>query len=98
MPFGYAPVGLLLVTTALHATLGTDRCLAPRLKERLGRYDNGSYVNGDSRGPAVLKIRLVNELPDDDDLFVENGVAPQRHDDDDGIPGDFRRLEGCRPS
>ena len=89
-------VGLLLVTTALHATLGTDRCLAPRLKERLGRYDNGSYVEWRLPRDAVLKIRLVNELPDDDDLFVgENGVAPQRHDDDDGIPGDFRRLEGC---
>ena len=91
-------VGLLLVTTALHATLGTDRCLAPRLKERLGRYDNGSYVEWRLPRDAVLKIRLVNELPDDDDLFVgENGVAPQRHDDDDGIPGDFRRLEGCPP-
>ena len=88
-------VGLLLVTTALHATLGTDRCLAPRLKERLGRYDNGSYVEWRLPRDAVLKIRLVNELPDDDDLFIENGVAPQRHDDDDGIPGDFRRLEGC---
>ena len=43
-------VGLLLVTTALHATLGTDRCLAPRLKERLGRYDNGSYVEWRLRG------------------------------------------------
>ena len=91
-------VGLLLVTTALHATLGTDRCLAPRLKERLGRYDNGSYVEWRLPRDAVLKIRLVNELPDDDDLFVgENGVAPQRHDDDDGIPGDFRRLQGCPP-
>ena len=90
-------VGLLLVTTALHATLGTDRCLAPRLKERLGRYDNGSYVEWRLPRDAVLKIRLVNELPDDDDLFVENGVAPQRHDDDDDIPGDFRRLEGCPP-
>ena len=89
-------VGLLLVTTALHATLGTDRCLAPRLKERLGRYDNGSYVDWRLPRDAVVKIRLVNELPDDDDLFVENGVAPQRHDDDDGIPGDFsRRLQGC---
>ena len=91
-------VGLLLVTTALHATLGTDRCLAPRLKERLGRYDNGSYIEWRLPRDAVLKIRLVNELPDDDDLFVgENGVAPQRHDDDDGIPGDFRRLQGCPP-
>ena len=90
-------VGLLLVTTALHATLGTDRCLAPRLKERLGRYDNGTYVEWKLPRDAVLKIRLVNELPDDDDLFVENGVAPQRHDDDDGIPGDFRRLQGCPP-
>ena len=89
-------VGLLLVTTALHATLGTDRCLAPRLKERLGRYDNGSYVQWKLPRDAVVKIRLVNELPDDDDLFVgENGVAPQRHDDDDGIPGDFRRLGEC---
>jgi len=89
-------VGLLLVTTALHATLGTDRCLAPRLKERLGRYDNGSYVDWRLPRDAVVKIRLVNELPDDDDLFVgENGVAPQRHDDDDGIPGDFRRLGEC---
>ena len=89
-------VGLLLVTTALHATLGTDRCLAPRLKERLGRYDNGTYTEWKLPRDAVVKIRLVNELPDDDDLFVgENGVAPQRHDDDDGIPGDFRRLEGC---
>ena len=89
-------VGLLLVTTALHATLGTDRCLAPRLKERLGRYDNGSYVDWRLPRDAVVKIRLVNELPDDDDLFVENGVGPQRHDDDDGIPGDFsRRLQGC---
>ena len=89
-------VGLLLVTTALHATLGTDRCLAPRLKERLGRYDNGTYVDWKLPRDAVVKIRLVNELPDDDDLFVgENGVAPQRHDDDDGIPGDFRRLSEC---
>ena len=89
-------VGLLLVTTALHATLGTDRCLAPRLKERLGRYDNGTYTEWRLPRDAVLKIRLVDELPDDDDLFVgENGVAPQRHDDDDGIPGDFRRLQGC---
>ena len=89
-------VGLLLVTTALHATLGTDRCLAPRLKERLGRYDNGSYVDWRLPRDAVVKIRLVNELPDDDDLFVgETGVAPQRHDDDDGIPGDFRRLQNC---
>ncbi len=89
-------VGLLLVTTALHATLGTDRCLAPRLKDRLGRYDNGTYYDWKLPRDAVVKIRLVNELPDDDDLFVgENGVAPQRHDDDDGIPGDFRRLQGC---
>ena len=88
-------VGLLLVTTALHATLGTDRCLAPRLKERLGRYDNGSYVDWRLPRDAVVKIRLVNELPDDDDLFVADGVAPQRHDDDDGIPGDFRRLGEC---
>ena len=66
-------VGLLLVTTALHATLGTDRCLAPRLKERLGRYDNGSYVDWRLPRDAVVKIRLVNELPDDDDLFVADG-------------------------
>ena len=88
-------VGLLLVTTALHATLGTDRCLAPRLKERLGRYDNGTYVDWKLPRDAVVKIRLVNELPDDDDLFVADTVAPQRHDDDDGIPGDFRRLGEC---
>ena len=90
-------VGLLLVTTALHATLGTDRCLAPRLKERLGRYDNGSYVDWRLPRDAVVKIRLVNELPDDDDLFVgETGVAPQRHDDDDGIPGRRRQRRHLR--
>ena len=87
-------VGLLLVTTALHATLGTDRCLAPRLKERLGRYDNGTYVDWKLPRDAVVKIRLVNELPDDDDLFVADTVAPQRRDDD-GVPGDFRRLQNC---
>ena len=86
-------VSLLLVTTALHATLGTDRCVAPRLKERLGKYDNGSYVDWHLPRDAVVKIHFVNSLPDDDDLFTyDNGVVPQRHDDDDGIPGDFRRL------
>lgn len=91
-------VSLLLVTTALHATLGTDRCIAPRLKERLGRYDNGSYVDWRLPRDSVVKIHFVKSLPDDDDLFtVDNGVVPQRHDDDDGIPGDFRRLAGDCP-